>query len=77
MRNRAFCSGASGSSDLYNGLVMDVELAPQAGADYIRPFQIEGLGIRGRAVRLSAVADEIIHKHAYPARRWRACWRRC
>jgi molecular chaperone Hsp33 len=46
---------------------MDVELAPQAGADYIRPFQIEGLGIRGRAVRLSAVADEIIHKHAYPA----------
>jgi molecular chaperone Hsp33 len=45
---------------------MDVELAPSAGADYIRPFQIEGLGIRGRAVRLSVVADEIIHKHAYP-----------
>jgi molecular chaperone Hsp33 len=46
---------------------MDAELAPPSGADYIRPFQIEGLGIRGRAVRLSAVADEIIHKHAYPA----------
>jgi molecular chaperone Hsp33 len=46
---------------------MDAELAPPSGADYIRPFQIEGLGIRGRAVRLAAVADEIIHKHAYPA----------
>jgi molecular chaperone Hsp33 len=46
---------------------MQIEIAPQSGADYIRPFQIEGLGIRGRAVRLSAVADEIIHKHAYPA----------
>jgi molecular chaperone Hsp33 len=45
---------------------MHIEIAPQAGGDYIRPFQIEGLGIRGRAVRLSAVADEIIHKHAYP-----------
>jgi molecular chaperone Hsp33 len=45
---------------------MQLEIAPRAGADYIRPFQIEGLGIRGRAVRLSAVADEIIHKHAYP-----------
>jgi len=47
--------------------MMQVEIAPQAGADYIRPFQIEGLGIRGRAVRLASVADEIIHKHAYPA----------
>jgi molecular chaperone Hsp33 len=47
--------------------MMQIETAPQSGADYIRPFQIEGLGIRGRAVRLSAVADEIIHKHAYPA----------
>jgi molecular chaperone Hsp33 len=46
---------------------MDAELAPPSGADYIRPFQIEGLGIRGRAVRLAAVTDEIIHKHAYPA----------
>ena len=47
--------------------MMQVEIAPELGADYIRPFQIEGLGIRGRAVRLAAVADEIIHKHAYPA----------
>jgi molecular chaperone Hsp33 len=46
---------------------MRVETAPQAGADFIRPFQIEALGIRGRAVRLSQAADEIVHKHAYPA----------
>jgi molecular chaperone Hsp33 len=46
---------------------MQVDIAPQAGADFIRPFQIEALGIRGRAVRLTAVADEIIRKHAYPA----------
>jgi molecular chaperone Hsp33 len=45
---------------------MQVETAPQAGADFIRPFQIEALGIRGRAARLSRAADEIIQKHAYP-----------
>jgi molecular chaperone Hsp33 len=45
---------------------MRVEIAPPAGADFIRPFQIEALGIRGRAVRLSRAADEIVHKHAYP-----------
>ncbi|GAB2177139.1 Hsp33 family molecular chaperone HslO [Dongia sp. agr-C8] len=45
---------------------MRVETAPQAGADFIRPFQIEALGIRGRAVRLSRAVDEIVHKHAYP-----------
>ena len=45
---------------------MRVEAAPKAGADFIRPFQIEALGIRGRAVRLSRVSDEIVKKHAYP-----------
>jgi molecular chaperone Hsp33 len=45
---------------------MRVETAPQAGADFIRPFQIEALGIRGRAVRLSHAVNEIVHKHAYP-----------
>jgi len=46
---------------------MRVEIAPQAGAGFVRPFQIEALGIRGRAVRLSQAVDEIVHKHAYPA----------
>src|SRR5581483_2534386 len=45
---------------------MRIEVVPDTGADYIRPFQIEALGIRGRAVRLSGVVDEIIRKHAYP-----------
>ncbi len=34
--------------------------------DFILPFQIESLQIRGRLVRLSTVADTIIHKHEYP-----------
>ena len=34
--------------------------------DFILPFQIESLQIRGRLVRLSTVADTIIHKHNYP-----------
>lgn len=37
------------------------------GDDFILPFQIESLQIRGRLVRLSTVADTIIHQHAYPA----------
>ncbi len=34
--------------------------------DFILPFQIESLQIRGRLIRLSTVADTIIHKHEYP-----------
>lgn len=35
--------------------------------DFILPFQIESLQIRGRLIRLSTVADTIINKHNYPA----------
>jgi molecular chaperone Hsp33 len=35
--------------------------------DLIRPFQIEGPGIRGRLVRLGPAVDEILNRHAYPA----------
>ena len=35
--------------------------------DYIRPFQIEALGIRGRLVRLGGAAEAIIRPHDYPA----------
>lgn len=38
----------------------------KANDDYILPFKIEALQIRGRLVRLGSVADTIIHKHAYP-----------
>ena len=37
-----------------------------AGEDSIRPFQVETLDVRGRAVSLSASLDEILKKHDYP-----------
>jgi molecular chaperone Hsp33 len=33
----------------------------------IQPFQVEGVGLRGRLVRLGSVLDEILTRHAYPA----------
>ncbi|MBV1900785.1 MAG: Hsp33 family molecular chaperone HslO, partial [Kordiimonadaceae bacterium] len=32
----------------------------------LRPFQIEGMDVRGRAVRLGTVADQILVAHDYP-----------
>lgn len=32
----------------------------------VRPFQIEGMGVRGRAVRLGTVVDQILKAHDYP-----------
>ncbi len=34
--------------------------------DLIRPFQIEGVGVRGRLVRLGPALDQILHRHDYP-----------
>ncbi|MDP6567366.1 MAG: Hsp33 family molecular chaperone HslO [Alphaproteobacteria bacterium] len=34
--------------------------------DLIRPFQIEGIGIRGRLVRLGPAIDDILCRHGYP-----------
>ena len=45
---------------MQTGLVSDSE------SDIIQPFQIEGVDVRGRLVRLSAVADEILRRHDYP-----------
>lgn len=36
-------------------------------SDYIRPFQIETSGLRGRLVRLGPELDGILGRHAYPA----------
>ena len=36
-------------------------------SDYIRPFQIEASGLRGRLVRLGPELDGILSRHAYPA----------
>ena len=34
--------------------------------DFVAPFQIEGEAVRGRIVRLGAVVDEVLSRHAYP-----------
>ncbi|MFM8799755.1 MAG: Hsp33 family molecular chaperone HslO [Tagaea sp.] len=34
--------------------------------DVVLPFQIESSALRGRAVRLGAALDTILHRHAYP-----------
>lgn len=38
----------------------------QPFGDFIQPFQIEGLGLRGRLVRLSNTFSSVITAHAYP-----------
>jgi len=45
------------------------EDAAAAGPDFdaIRPFQIEGSGLRGRLVRLGPCLDRVLSRHAYPA----------
>lgn len=35
--------------------------------DFVQPFQIEGVGVRGRLVRLGPAVDEVIAAHRYPA----------
>jgi molecular chaperone Hsp33 len=37
-----------------------------AAADFVQPFQIEGLGLRGRLVRLGPVVRTVIAQHGYP-----------
>ncbi|MEM8811395.1 MAG: Hsp33 family molecular chaperone [Pseudomonadota bacterium] len=38
----------------------------EVGDDSVRPFQVEGLDVRGRAVSLGSSLDEILQKHDYP-----------
>ncbi len=47
---------------------MRTGLPVQAAQDFIQPFQIEGAGneVRGRLVRLSHVAENVLSQHAYP-----------
>ena len=37
-----------------------------AGPDAVRPFSVEGLDVRGRAVSLGPVLDRILSRHNYP-----------
>lgn len=43
-------------------------IADQPGSrdNEVRPFQIEGMNVRGRAVRLGTVVDQILSAHDYP-----------
>ncbi|MFN4009486.1 MAG: Hsp33 family molecular chaperone [Pannonibacter sp.] len=38
-----------------------------AGADAVRPFTVEGLDVRGRAVALGPMLNQILDRHDYPA----------
>ncbi len=37
-----------------------------AGDDAVRPFAVEALDVRGRAVQIAHALDEILSRHAYP-----------
>ncbi len=38
-----------------------------AGDDHVVPFQVEGLDVRGRAVQLGPLLNDILARHDYPA----------
>lgn len=38
-----------------------------AGSDAVRPFTVEGLDVRGRAVALGPMLNQILDRHDYPA----------
>lgn len=42
------------------------EQIAETGDDILRPFQVEGLDVRGRAVSLAESLDAILRKHDYP-----------
>ena len=46
---------------------MLTQVAPQLADDLLQPFQVDGLGVRGRLVRLGAAVDEVLERHHYPA----------
>lgn len=52
-------AGSMASGDMEHGL-------SAAADDLILPFQIEGLGIRGRVVRLGPLVDRVLTQHNYP-----------
>ncbi|WP_417685164.1 Hsp33 family molecular chaperone [Roseibium sp.] len=45
--------------------IEDYGVAP-AGQDAVRPFAVEGLDVRGRAIALGPVVDRILERHDYP-----------
>lgn len=45
----------------------DIELKSAAPLDNVLPFQVDSLDVRGRAVRISGLLDDILASHNYPA----------
>jgi molecular chaperone Hsp33 len=41
-------------------------MSPDAVPDFVLPFEVKPLGIRGRIVRLGPVIDDILSRHDYP-----------
>jgi len=44
-----------------------VQVSAPVGDDAVRPFQAEGLDVRGRAVQLGPALDALLSRHDYPA----------
>ncbi len=38
----------------------------QSGDDVVLPFQVEGLDVRGRVIRLGSMLDDMLDRHNYP-----------
>lgn len=44
----------------------DVEELQQSQDDHVIPFQVDNLNVRGRAIQLGPVIDDILQRHDYP-----------
>ena len=44
----------------------EIRLKKEIPDDLVQPFQVEGLNVRGRLVRLGPAVDTIVRQHAYP-----------
>lgn len=49
--------------DSFDQSTKDLKLS---GDDHVIPFQVEGLDVRGRAVQLGPMLDQILDRHNYP-----------
>ncbi len=43
------------------------QVAGTAGDDFVRPFQVDALDVRGRAVQMGSALDALLGRHDYPA----------
>ena len=62
MRKKLCWSGVSANA----GNTMAPATDPADGDDLVQPFQIEGIGVRGRLARSGALVTDILTRHDYP-----------